>query len=176
VSGHNYQCAMSVIKDQSIDMLFGLDMLRRHQVCAKRPWVFAGAHASPQCCIDLKDNVLRFGTTGASTTFLAEHGWCSDSVVTVPILLTSSARADIPRSFSESESEPSAPVSAQPVQSLAPSPPAHEQASSSQESGGSDVLATLVGMGYPRDLAAAALRSANGDVSAAITMLISMMQ
>ena len=42
------------------------------------------AHAAPaaphptapaflQCCIDLKDNVLRFGSTGAALPFLAEH-------------------------------------------------------------------------------------------------------
>jgi hypothetical protein len=40
---------------QDVDMLLGLDMLKRHQ-----------------CCIDLRDNVLRVGTTGTATPFLAE--------------------------------------------------------------------------------------------------------
>ncbi|RDD39398.1 Protein DDI1-like protein 2 [Trichoplax sp. H2] len=47
--------SFSVLKDQSIDMLLGLDMLKRHQ-----------------CCIDLKENILKIGTTGTSTPFLPE--------------------------------------------------------------------------------------------------------
>lgn len=47
--------SFSVLQDQSMDMLLGLDMLKRHQ-----------------CCIDLKRNVLRIGTTGTETPFLAE--------------------------------------------------------------------------------------------------------
>ncbi|BET00171.1 inducible protein [Nesidiocoris tenuis] len=47
--------SFSVLEDQSMDMLLGLDMLMRHQ-----------------CCIDLKNNVLRIGTTGTETRFLGE--------------------------------------------------------------------------------------------------------
>ncbi|GJQ70619.1 hypothetical protein Trydic_g23011 [Trypoxylus dichotomus] len=43
------------VEEQPMDMLLGLDMLKRHQ-----------------CSIDLKANVLRIGTTGTETTFLAE--------------------------------------------------------------------------------------------------------
>eukprot|EP00128_Syssomonas_multiformis_P017976 Colp12_sorted_trinity150504_noHs@9112 len=48
-------CSFSVMADQSVDMLLGLDMLKRHQ-----------------CVIDLKENVLRIGTTDTTTPFLAE--------------------------------------------------------------------------------------------------------
>lgn len=47
--------SFTVLAEQSMDMLLGLDMLKRHQ-----------------CCIDLKKNVLKIGTTGAETPFLAE--------------------------------------------------------------------------------------------------------
>ncbi|XP_014257273.1 protein DDI1 homolog 2-like isoform X2 [Cimex lectularius] len=47
--------SFSVIEEQAMDMLLGLDMLKRHQ-----------------CCIDLKKNVLRIGTTGTETPFLTE--------------------------------------------------------------------------------------------------------
>ncbi|KAL1454969.1 hypothetical protein WDU94_009096 [Cyamophila willieti] len=47
--------SFSVLEEQRIDMLLGLDMLKRHQ-----------------CCIDLRKNVLRIGTTGTETPFLSE--------------------------------------------------------------------------------------------------------
>ncbi|XP_050433018.1 protein DDI1 homolog 2 [Adelges cooleyi] len=48
--------SFSVLEEQPMDMLLGLDMLKRHQ-----------------CCIDLKNNVLRIGTTGTETPFLPEN-------------------------------------------------------------------------------------------------------
>ncbi|XP_044752491.1 protein DDI1 homolog 2 isoform X2 [Coccinella septempunctata] len=48
--------SFSVLEEQPMDMLLGLDMLKRHQ-----------------CCIDLRKNVLRIGTTGTETPFLSER-------------------------------------------------------------------------------------------------------
>lgn len=47
--------SFSVMEDQPMDLVLGLDMLKRHQ-----------------CCIDLKNNVLQIGTTGTETPFLSE--------------------------------------------------------------------------------------------------------
>lgn len=47
--------SFSVLNEQPMDMLLGLDMLKRHQ-----------------CSIDLKNNVLIIGTTGTQTPFLTE--------------------------------------------------------------------------------------------------------
>ncbi|XP_011496028.1 PREDICTED: protein DDI1 homolog 2 [Ceratosolen solmsi marchali] len=55
IGGDHLTTSFSVLKEQPMDMLLGLDMLKRHQ-----------------CCIDLKSNVLRIGTTGSETPFLTE--------------------------------------------------------------------------------------------------------
>lgn len=47
--------SFSVLEQQPMDMLLGLDMLKRHQ-----------------CSIDLKNNMLLIGTTGTTTPFLTE--------------------------------------------------------------------------------------------------------
>ncbi|XP_052759654.1 protein DDI1 homolog 2-like isoform X2 [Mya arenaria] len=50
------QSSFSILEDQPMDMLLGLDMLKRHQ-----------------CVIDLQKNELLIGTTGTRTPFLAEN-------------------------------------------------------------------------------------------------------
>ncbi|XP_068239917.1 protein DDI1 homolog 2 isoform X2 [Palaemon carinicauda] len=47
--------SFSILEEQPMDMLLGLDMLKRHQMC-----------------IDLKNNKLLIGTTGTETPFLSE--------------------------------------------------------------------------------------------------------
>ncbi|XP_075252247.1 protein DDI1 homolog 2-like [Convolutriloba macropyga] len=55
IAGTFLPTSFSILEDQTMDVLLGLDMLRRHQ-----------------CCIDLKDNALKFGGLNISTPFLSE--------------------------------------------------------------------------------------------------------
>ncbi|OTF82889.1 rings lost / DNA-damage inducible protein ddi1-like protein [Euroglyphus maynei] len=55
INGVFVPCSFTILEHQPMDMLLGLDMLRRYQ-----------------CSIDLKSNVLRIGTTGTETAFLSE--------------------------------------------------------------------------------------------------------
>jgi DNA damage-inducible protein 1 len=55
--GNDYLASsFTILEDQPMDMLLGLDMLKRHQ-----------------CSIDLKRNLLLIGTTGTETPFLNEN-------------------------------------------------------------------------------------------------------
>lgn len=54
IENNYFSTSLSVLEDQPMDMLLGLDMLRRHQ-----------------CILDLQKNLLRIGNT-VSTNFLAE--------------------------------------------------------------------------------------------------------
>jgi DNA damage-inducible protein 1 len=49
-------CTFTILEEQSMEFIFGLDMLRKHQ-----------------CGIDLKENSLRFGSADIAVPFLPEH-------------------------------------------------------------------------------------------------------
>lgn len=57
VEGHVFPCPFDVMGNRNVDILFGLNMLKRHQ-----------------CRIDLKKNVLCFGD-GTEAEFLNEESY-----------------------------------------------------------------------------------------------------
>lgn len=56
VGGHEIECSITVLNQDGMGMLFGLDMLKKHR-----------------CCINLLDNCLEFKNAGFSVPFVADH-------------------------------------------------------------------------------------------------------
>jgi len=56
VGSSHLTASITILEQDDMEFLFGLDMLKRHQ-----------------CCIDLSSNELRFGSCGESLRFLSEH-------------------------------------------------------------------------------------------------------
>ncbi|CAI5469943.1 unnamed protein product [Closterium sp. Yama58-4] len=131
-----YMCSITVLEADNVDFLFGLDMLRRHQ-----------------CCIDLKDNVLRVGGGEIAVPFLSEKD--------IPAFLTAMDQDPLPDSAT-TPAQPSQP-SASAAGTSAPAAPsaAHPAAAA----GG----ATSSGGGAPASQGAAPVPAAAGAASPAVS-------
>lgn len=142
--------SFSVLEEQPMDMLLGLDMLKRHQ-----------------CLIDLKRNVLVMGTTGTETPFLGEGelpecarlqmlgGASSQSGSTLGLDLGGAELASSHSTIARGGAG----------------------GSGGQQSGGvsefpAATVERLQSMGFARDKVVAALRRAHGDADQALAALL----
>merc|ERR1719167_1241880 len=158
--------SFSILESQPMDMLLGLDMLKKHQ-----------------CTIDLRKNCLMIGTTGTQTAFLTENelppcarlsGAGAGEEGEAAALKASAKEAGsledkqlaeaLARSAAEQSMDTSEPKAGS-SSSSAPTP-AQPQAASGDPFKESDV-ANLVKMGFPREVAIAELRKCNGDANLA---------
>merc|ERR1719419_1035614 len=143
--------SFSILEDQPMDMLLGLDMLKKHQ-----------------CTLDLRKNCLTIGTTGTETKFLSENelppcarlsGAGSGEEGEAAALKASAKEAGsledkqlaeaLARSAAEQSMDTSEPKAGS-SSSSAPTP-AQPQAASGDPFKESDV-ANLVKMGFPREV------------------------
>ena len=147
IAGTFLPTSFSVLEDQTMDVLLGLDMLRRHQ-----------------CCIDLKDNRLKFGALGIETPFLTEselpdyaklssNGNTSHTEVDDP---------DLQQAISQSVSDAVASSSAKHPKKSSPSKKPYSD----------DDLEKIVEMGFERQQALSELIRCNGDVNRTIGALM----
>merc|ERR1719232_1860413 len=156
--------SFSILEDQPMDMLLGLDMLKKHQ-----------------CTLDLKKNVLVIGTTGTETPFLSEadlpscarlSGQVNEEDAVRTSAKDAAAEEDrqlaeaIARSASESSmdtSESSKGATPGPAPAAADTPPSSAPAGDVKEAD----VANMMAMGFPRDACVQELRNNNGDVNLA---------
>nr|XP_018265094.1 DNA damage-inducible protein 1 [Kwoniella dejecticola CBS 10117]OBR87252.1 DNA damage-inducible protein 1 [Kwoniella dejecticola CBS 10117] len=161
-------CSFSVLEGgSSVGLLFGLDMLKRHQ-----------------CCIDLSTNSLRIN--GIDVPFLPEH-----EIPTGPLHLGSAEVAGDVRNAATQGAKAgvgSPPLPMKPIPRSGPSTSggpagpstAASGASGGQRLGGSSAsetkikeedIQTLIGLGAPRDHAIQLLQATRGNVDVAASML-----
>ncbi|KAK9704112.1 Aspartyl protease [Popillia japonica] len=146
--------SFSVLEEQPMDMLLGLDMLKRHQ-----------------CSIDLKANVLRIGTTGTETPFLAESDLpeCARlSTISEDDLISQSRKMvedkELQEAIKRSREAAGASTSSNVPSSShnSPNPTSTLQILPSDKFTESDVK-ELVALGFARDKVFYELRQFNGD-------------
>lgn len=163
------QSSFSILEDQPMDMLLGLDMLRRHQ-----------------CSIELKRNVLVIGTTGTETPFLSEselpdHARLNllqrpsmeteDQQLAEALARSAEEAATKPESTKSNPTDPSSKASASVSAQSAPSlqqPPAPTP----QQTFPDDAMVKLMSYGFERQQVLDELRRANGDADQALAALL----
>jgi len=159
IGGDFLATSFTILEDQTMDVLIGLDMLKRHQ-----------------CILDLRRNLLVIGTTGAEAKFLNESELPDFAKHKEHTQDEDAALAEaINKSVKESAgSNAHANVSTQPMDST--SSPSTPQASSSQDNKGESMTADwkvnkLLTMGFERSVVLAELNNSNGDVNTAMAAL-----
>ncbi len=134
-------------KEQDIDFIFGLDMLRRHQ-----------------CCVDLPKNKLVIGSVGVDLPFLSESEIGKTSFGATP------AETPAPTSSAPTSSAPastsSAPTSSAPA-STSSAPPAASSGSAPDEG----KIERLMTLGFTRKQVVEALEATGGNEEFAGSLL-----
>ncbi|KAK2157615.1 hypothetical protein LSH36_188g08013 [Paralvinella palmiformis] len=154
--GENFlQSSFSILEEQPMDMLLGLDMLKRHQ-----------------CCIDLKRNVLVIGTTGQETPFLTEAQLPSHARLNRS--MSESMQVDEDKQLAEALAK-----SAEEAGNPKTSTSAFSQGASSQsqqqvqnQNVNSASVEKLVSQGFPRSQVIEELQRSNGNIDLALMALI----
>merc|ERR1711963_159709 len=138
--------SFSILEEQPMDMLLGLDMLKRHQ-----------------CSIDLKRNLLVIGSTGTETPFLAESE--------LPECARLSNRQMEGKSASELEDQQLAEALAKSQAEMGKKEELKNKDILSSDKFSEGDVQTLMAYGFPRDKCIEELRAQNGDVTQATAAL-----
>merc|ERR1719347_342980 len=155
--------SFSILEDQPMDMLLGLDMLKKHQ-----------------CTLDLKKNCLVIGTTGTETPFLSEADLppCArlSTQVNEDDVVKNSAKeaaAEEDRQLAEAiarSASDSSMVTSESQGSGKGNTPAPAGATGAGDVNEADV-ANMMAMGFSREACVQELRNNNGDVNLAVAAI-----
>ncbi|KAG6861967.1 hypothetical protein C0995_009151 [Termitomyces sp. Mi166 len=145
-------CSITIMEGRDVDLLFGLDMLKAHQVC-----------------IDLAKNVLRI--QGREVAFLPEHE--------LPESARQEARGEVPQSLTATAgpSSSAAPAVAQSFpgsgNALGASPSTPQPTAASQPASRypEASIKVLMDLGVTREVAIRSLDATNGDVDVAASLV-----
>jgi DNA damage-inducible protein 1 len=162
IGGAVMPCSFTVMEGKAVDLLFGLDMLKRYK--AK---------------IDLEKNVLAF--EGIEVPFLAEHeipkhffdAELDEPTIPGPDGTEIGAHSGAVRPAGETSKAASKAAETEPKTSEAqPEPSSSASQSTSTEEFPPPDVERLIQLGFPRQAAIQALRAANGDVNLAAQLLM----
>lgn len=177
VAGHYITTSITVLEQKSgPQFIFGLDMLKRHQ-----------------CCIDLRQSKLHFGSCDAYLPFLADHEIPKDFRDHIQQVSEKEAEASmaaarrdsvgaggLDAAMPETSAAPArpaappapahpaapAPATPQPVAAAAPAPASNPAAAAMDAK-----VSRLMALGFPQDQCAAALQASRGNEDAAAAIL-----
>jgi DNA damage-inducible protein 1 len=178
-----FPVSLSIVEQNNLGMLLGLDMLKRHRVSLSHRGRAGGFIDALQCQIDLKDNCLVIeGASGAErVTFLPEHmiGDETETSVAESERAAPTESAAPPSTTISERAAPRSPAVQPPV--LPASPGAHPPPSSSSSgatapSGDREGMITQVmSLGFSREQAEQALGACGWNVQAASSLLFDSM-
>ncbi|XP_005106322.1 protein DDI1 homolog 2 [Aplysia californica] len=150
------QSSFSILENQPMDMLLGLDMLKRHQ-----------------CVIDLGKNQLQIGTTGTVTPFLGEADLPEHARLNSVASAGGGSKEDrdLAEALSRSAQDTAAPQAS--GSSAGPSSSSGASSSSGQSQFPEAVLSQLMSHGFSRQAVVDELKRSNGNVDQALASLFS---
>eukprot|EP00095_Tigriopus_kingsejongensis_P012579 maker-scaffold298_size217389-snap-gene-1.19 protein:Tk12579 transcript:maker-scaffold298_size217389-snap-gene-1.19-mRNA-1 annotation:"protein ddi1 homolog 2 isoform x1" len=154
--------SFSILEEQPMDMLLGLDMLKRHQ-----------------CCIDLRRNLLVIGSSGTETPFLAEADLPECAKLSSKMLDMDQALKESSQDHEKLQLEEALAQSQDEAKRIKVNDGAGPSSTLGLSSGllpadqftESDVQ-KLMGYGFARDQCLSELRSSHGDVEQATAALL----
>jgi DNA damage-inducible protein 1 len=167
-----FPISITIIENNDVDFLFGLDMLKRYR-----------------CCIDLSRNALRI-LVGESSyeelNFLSDNeiAVAKESIVAIEAAVAaaassgaSSSSGSLAMDVGDSSGLSSAAIAVSSNLNAAGSGNSSSSSSSSSSNNSSsghsaEQILTLVGLGFTQNEAIAALEQSNGDVNLAATLLM----
>jgi DNA damage-inducible protein 1 len=161
IAGKHIPISISVLEGDNVNFILGLDNLKRHQ-----------------CSIDLKDNVLRFGSLDVAVPFLAEHELPKDDLFNKEEMEEAAVKAKAAGDADAAAAgggsggaSGSGAATAAPIPSTTAAPAPAAAVNSQLPAGWEEKVDRLTALGFPRPQCVDALKATNGNEEMAGSLL-----